>query len=314
MKKLFHVVITSHKLVIFRDEEDFLRCINCIGLICIRTGSRIDAFSLQSDHIHFTIMTDDLKRFVCLLRIAFSKYFNYKYSREGAVGDYPCFFLEIDGLYHTLAADSYVLRNALHHGVVIDVFGYEFNSSKCYFQEETGNRWLSNIDFSKYGKNQLLPKNCKIDPSFFMNKQGMIDYKFFVDARVVERNYSTVRSFRYHMNRYTSEEWKQEQERDKNDCPIITLNTIELPYSYDTRKIDKMLANEKRKSKDSRLLDIDVCQLIDNNYVKKMKVDSFALLTPDQKRAIADDISRKHYVSLKRCYRCLEYIPDKGKN
>lgn len=76
------------------------------------------------------VQTEDPVAFMYTMRQSYAKYFNHKYH----------FTLEVTGLHHMLAAMSYILRNALHHGIVPIPYAYPHCSVNAIFQKEMGKR------------------------------------------------------------------------------------------------------------------------------------------------------------------------------
>ena len=72
------------------------------------------------------------------MRQSYSKYFNRRYQRSGRLGEKHHFQLEIAGLHHHLAAMTYVLRNALHHGLVPIPYAYPHCTVNAIFRKEMG--------------------------------------------------------------------------------------------------------------------------------------------------------------------------------
>ena len=71
----------------------------------------------MSTHMHQLVQTTDPKGFMYCFRQSYGMYFNHKYHREGRLGEEHHFTMEVAGYHHTVAAASYTLRNAVHHGV-----------------------------------------------------------------------------------------------------------------------------------------------------------------------------------------------------
>ena len=140
MKKTYHLCLSAGDEILFRDEEDYNRGFNSFALALYKTDSTGLVESFQSTHCHLMIQAEDPSDFMFTMRQSYSKYFNRKYMREGRVGEKHHFALEVVGLYHHLAAMSYVLRNALHHGVVPIPYAYPHCSVNAVFQKEMGKR------------------------------------------------------------------------------------------------------------------------------------------------------------------------------
>ena len=140
MKKTYHLCLSGGDEVLFRDEEDYNRGFNSFALALHKTGSTGLVESFQSTHSHKMVQTEDPIAFMYVMRQSYAKYFNHKYQRSGRVGEKHHFTLEVTGLHHMLAAMSYILRNALHHGVVPIPYAYPHCSVNAIFQKEMGKR------------------------------------------------------------------------------------------------------------------------------------------------------------------------------
>ena len=155
MKKTYHLCLSAGDEVMFRDLEDYHRGFNCFALALYKTDSTGLVESIMSTHVHQLVQTHDPDVFMFCFRNPYSKYFNRKYLRLGSLGEKDFFSLEVVGYHHTLAAASYVLRNAVHHGVAPIPYAYPHNSSNAIFRKDMG-KFLSE---PLIGKKQYLKLN-----------------------------------------------------------------------------------------------------------------------------------------------------------
>lgn len=301
MKKQFHICVTSHSEVLFRDEEDLLRGINSLALACIYNETKICCFSFQSDHVHFDVITEEPSKLVWSFRRIYTMYFNQKYKRTDRLGEHSFYRIEIQGPRHIEAAESYILRNAVHHGIASTPFGYPFNSSQCYYAKDLGHEYLNAIDFKNYKKGTFLPQNRRIPKHYLMNPQGMIDPKYFIEISLVEKFFGSPRGYNYCMTRLSGEEWEKSQEKDNNGIEPITLRSIEKTYS---EKLESMYEHEKGRLS-THLSDIEVCTIIDKEYLRTFNCASYVQLTKDQKERIIKDLTRNKRVTKAQLFRCL---------
>ena len=302
MKKMFHVCIASHNEVMFRNPDDFKRATNCWAVALSNQESTSLAHSFMSDHIHFGVRTDNPALLVKRFRDSYNKYFNHKYLRKGALGDKSYFCIELDGVYHTLAAISYILRNCVHHGVCASPFAYPYSSACCYFREELNQGRLPTHKQDFAVRRNYLSKNIAVPSNYCFDSEGIIAQESYTEINYLRSLYGTHRSFLYYMNRLTSDEWQQEQQKDNNNLQIITLPIIEQGGST---SYSEMLANEKGRFNNHRLTDIDLCQIIDTRYVPAFKRQSYCQLTEMEKSKIMQDLKKKQYVADKQLMRCL---------
>ena len=136
-----------------------------------------------------------------------------------------------------------------------------------------------------------------------MNEKGMFLRESFMEIPQLEMMFITPRGFLYQMNRLSDEIWQKEQLDDKSGEPPITLDTIE--HSFDKKSVLSMLESEKGfKYNPSRMNDIELCNLIDNELVKQFQKTSVYDLTDTQKfklsQMLSNDLNLPPY-QIKRC-------------
>ena len=226
MKKTYHVCLSAGDEIMFRDLEDYNRGFNYFALALYKTGSTGLVESFMATHTHQVIQTADPNGFMWHFRQPYSLYFNHKYQRKGKLGENMHFTLEVVGHYHKLAAMSYALRNALHHGVVPIPYAYPHCSVNAIFKSEMGKshteKLLSERHYSRYiGRRTEYPSNYR------MSESGVFLRETVLDIPQVEDLYVSPRSFNYYMTRKSSEEWEAEQKKDNVECTPVTLSTIE---------------------------------------------------------------------------------------
>lgn len=218
MKKSYHLCLSAGDEIMFRDLEDYRRGFNCFAIALYKTGSTGLVEAFMSNHFHLMIQTEDPKDFMYNMRQPYSKYFNQKYGRNGALGEKEHFQLEIRGLHHHLAAMSYILRNPLHHGIAPIPYAYPHSSVNVIFQHEMGK---SNTDIlipeKSYYKH--IGRRAAYPDTYKMNDKGMFLRESVLDIVQVENMFATPRSFDYYMGRKTSEDWHKEQSKDNIDNP-----------------------------------------------------------------------------------------------
>lgn len=310
MKKIYNVCFSSHDEVLFRDEEDHARFINCYAHSLTRTESLSYCDVEMSDHGHYCIATDNLTCFSRSLHTSYSKYFNNKYKRHGRLGDHGYYAIEIYGLNHFLAAICYDLRNAVHHGVTPTPYMYPYSSVNCYFREALGKPLPKTRSMTKSDIRRTLPRYAKWSDAFVMDSSGVFLRDSFTETRVVERHFASARSFLYYMNRLSGEEWERLQSDDRRESPLITLELIEMPMltvkGTDTGSLlTRLKSNEYGRFSLPELDDMRLCSLIDHGYLSDFKASSIYELSTNDRIKIAADIRRKHRVSEAQLQRCL---------
>lgn len=133
MKKTYHLCLSAGDEVLFRDLEDYHRGFNYFAIALHKTGSTGLVESFMSTHSHKLVQTEDPAEFMHCLRLPYSMYFNRKYHRKGKLGENTHFTMEVVGHHHILAAASYILRNALHHGIAPIPYAYPHCSANAIY-------------------------------------------------------------------------------------------------------------------------------------------------------------------------------------
>lgn len=299
--KYYHICLSGKGEIMFRTDNDYNRAINCMALAAYKTNSKILAYAFMSTHIHVCIKTENPYKVITKYRYAYTRYFNAKYFRYGKLGMRHPFIIELEGLYHILAAICYVLRNPVHHGVCETPFGYSYSSINSYFRKALGKgavpkeMTLSSKLFYRY-----LPYKAPRPEKYRMNRNGAFIQQDFTATQEVEHLFVTGRAFCYYMNRISSEEWLREQEKDMNKKESITIKTIEAGIKDNS--LSEMLKNEHGKSDYHKISDIELCTLIDN---KIPAGSSIYTLDYSEKERIYQQLTEMRKFDSKQIQRCL---------
>lgn len=305
MKRSFHICLSSESEVMFRDEEDYDRGFNCFALALYKTDSTGLVESFMSNHAHLLAQCEYPEGLIGAYRMPYAKYFNHKYGRSGKLGEMRCFVLEVNGLYHHLAAMSYILRNALHHGVVSIPYAYPHSSVNVIFQREMGKRPVEDlISPSSYYRH--IGRRADFPDSYKMSSSGLFLRESVLDIPQVENMFASPRAFDYYMSRKTSEDWVKEQSKDNNSMLPITLETIESNVSMDP--VDQMLINESGRGNYRRITDIELCGIIDRIVREDFGKPSVYFLSPEEKISIANRLHKIHYPTNAQLQRCLVMV------
>ncbi len=328
-KRTYHICLSSANEVIFRSNEDYYRAFNCYALALYKTGSMSLADAFMSNHFHVVVQTDNPSKFIQSFRGSYSQYFNRKYHRNDKqqyyrddkqefhrstrLGERKCFCIEIKGLYHHLAAISYVVRNPVHHGLVATPFGYEHSSANVIFKRDLGKDFPGNpLPHKSHYKH--ISKNVKSPAHFQMSENGVYFRESVTDLQKVEYMYMSPRAFDYYMNRRTSEEWLKEQEKDGSGIQPITLELIEegfiknsdiKSYEMELKILNRMKSNEYGKGNYSKISDIELCTFIDNQMLQRFGKLSVYHLSGKEKIQIAAYLHKLFHPSEKQVARCL---------
>lgn len=303
MKKTYHLCLSAGEKVLFRDEKDYNRGFNCFALALYKTNSSGLVESFQSTHCHMVIQTEDPEGFMHTLRQSYSKYFNRKYQRQGRVGEKHHFTLEIVGLYHHIAAMTYVLRNALHHGIVPIPYSYPHCSANAIFRKEMG-KWNQENTLAEKHFYRFVGRKAQWPSHYKMSESGVFLRESVLDISQVENIYASPRAYNYYMSRKSGEEWEREQEKDKMHSKPIRLEDIEAGVSG--QPLEKMLRYESGRSNYRKMSDIDICTEVDRNIVPRFGKASVYHLTEKEKRQIAELLYRQYHLGEAQIRRCLE--------
>ena len=302
MRKTYHLCFSAGDEVMFRDLEDYNRGFNSFAIALYKTNSTGLVEAFMSTHMHLLVQTDYPKDFMMCFRLMYTMYFNKKYGRSGKLGEKLHFTMEVVGYHHTLAAMSYILRNALHHGVAPIPYAYPHCSANAIFMHEMGKRPEENLLPQKsYYKH--LGRTAEYPDSYKMNKSGVFLRESVLDIPQVENLFVTPRMFNFYMSRKSSEEWEAEQSKDQNNSPLINIQSIERGVNRES--VEKLLLFENGKADYRRLSDIDLCTEIDRNILPKYGKTSVYQLSSEEKTLIANHLYNTLHLNAAQIRRCL---------
>lgn len=304
MKKTYHLCLSAGEEVLFRDLEDYNRGFNCFAIALYKTVSSGLVESFMSTHSHQLVQTEAPTDLMYFFRMSYSMYFNRKYHRSGKLGEKNHFTMEVVGYHHILAASSYVLRNALHHGISPIPYAYPHCSANAIFMKEMGKSPCQRLIDPRHYR-RFIGKNAEYPASYKMNESGVFLRESVLDIPQVENLFVTPRAFNWYMSRKSSEEWEAEQGKDKNGKAPINIATIE--SGVITESTEKMLIYENGKTDYRRPSDIDICTEIDRNILPKYGKTSVYLLTRQEKQQIAEHLYRNLHIGERQIRRCLVF-------
>lgn len=308
MRKPFHICMSGGDELICRSEEDYIRLFNCIALAAYETDSVLLADAEMSSHVHLGVRTEDPHVLMSRAWLMYTRYFNSRYKRSGRLGEEEPFVLELDGLYHILAAICYILRNPLHHGVASTPFGYPFSSANAYFRKELG-KWVDEMLLPEKSHYRYLPRLSSYPEGYRMSSSGVYLRESVIDVAEVERMFVTPRSFLYCMNRLSSEEWTAEQEKDMSSHPSVTLEVIE--GGIGLQSLDKMLLNENGRMNYKAMSDIGLCAIIDKQLLPAIGKTSVYEMTMSEVSDALRHLRQTYHVNESQVRRCLAFTYDR---
>lgn len=253
----------------FRSEEDLVYGFNCFGAAVLLTESRALADGELTTHEHFGVQTDNPKELMFRTRTGYARYFNSKYGRSGRLGEKVYFCSEIEGVRRTIAFLSYINRQGRHHGLSETPFGYPHCSANVIFQKELGRSPTTNLMPEKF-RSGFLPESTAADrvPSDYrMAGNGLLLREDIIDTAYVEEVFVGPRNFLYYMNRLSGSDWDAEQSQEDSPCPIVTLESMEPWCSAQERQ--QLYTIEKGHADYSMMSDLELCGLIDKEYIPR---------------------------------------------
>lgn len=304
MKKTYHLCLSAGNETLFRDEEDYNRGFNSLALALYKTNSTGLVESFQSTHFHLVVQSENPADMMYAMRQSYSKYFNRRYQRSGRLGEKHHFQLEISGLHHHLAAMTYVLRNALHHGLVPIPYAYPHCTVNAIFRKEMGKTHIEK-ELSQNSFYRFVGRKAEWPSHYRMNDKGLFLRESVLDIVQVENMYATPRAFNYYMSRKSGEEWEKEQEKDNIGASPIRLEDIEQGINGQTK--EKMLIYESGRSDYRKISDIDICHEIDRNIIPKYGKASVYHLSRTEKEQIGEFLFRTFRIGEAQIRRCLAF-------
>lgn len=304
MKKTYHLCLSAGNETLFRDEEDYNRGFNSLALALYKTNSTGLVESFQSTHFHLVVQSENPADMMYAMRQSYSKYFNRRYQRSGRLGEKHHFQLEIAGLHHHLAAMTYVLRNALHHGLVPIPYAYPHCTVNAIFRKEMGKTHIEN-ELNQNSFYRFVGRKAEWPSHYRMNDKGLFLRESVLDIVQVENMYATPRAFNYYMSRKSGEEWEKEQEKDNIGASPIRLEDIEQGINGQTK--EKMLIYESGRSDYRKISDIDLCNEIDRNIIPKYGKASVYHLSRTEKEQIGEFLFRTFRIGEAQIRRCLAF-------
>ena len=304
MKKTYHLCLSAGNEAMFRDLEDYHKGFNYFALALHKTGSTGLVESFMSTHTHQLVQTANPEEFMRCFRQPYSMYFNHKYHRSGKLGENVHFTMEVVGYHHKIAAASYVLRNALHHGIAPLPYAYPHCSANSIFRKEMG-KFLDENILPKRRHSRFLSRRAEYPSSYKMSESGIFLRETVLDIPQVENLFVTPRAFNFYMSRKSSEEWEAEQSKDGNGMSAINISAIE--KGVPIHSIERMLVFENGKADYRKISDIELCTSLDDLVRKQYGQPSVYMLSEMQKQTIAEDLYRRLHIGESQIRRCLAF-------
>ena len=302
MKKTYHLCLSAEEEVMFRDNEDYHRGFNSFALALYKTGSTGLGESIMSTHTHQLVQTDCPEDHMNLFRKSYVTYFNHKYQRHGRLGEKMHFTMEVVGYHHILAAISYTLRNALHHGVASIPYAYPHCSANAFFRREMG-KFMNERTLPANMVHRHIGRRAEFPDSYKMGESGVFLRESVLDVPQVENLFVTARAFNFYMTRKSSEEWEREQTKDGNGLAPVNLTLIE--NGIRDCSLEMMQIFENGKADYRKITDIELCTELDALARNRYGKHSVYQLFRKEKEQIAEYLYKVRHIGETQIRRCL---------
>ena len=226
------------------------------------------------------------------------------HSDNGASGGlYP----ENKIVLHSEAAVSYVLRNPSSHEVCVNPYDYPFSSIMLYFKSLIVSPGQQKSMQEIKGKRGVRPRLISVTNSLpewvDVDSDGQVIPDQIVCSDLVEGYFGSYNAFNFGLNRRDYEQWNTQQMNDEQPSDPITLASIE-PY-LSVEEVGRILKLNPGWIKEKRVKDIDLCHIVDNEYVQRYHKKSYACLSTSEKLEISRKLLKDRNVTVHQVERCL---------
>lgn len=125
------VVRGNNRELIFREDHDYLTCLNYIKQTMAKNGCALHAYALMPDHVHLLLTplnTHSVSKALQLLARLYVQYFNQRYTRTGTLwaGRYKSAL--VDPEVYALNCYRYIETNPLRARLVEQLAEYPWSS------------------------------------------------------------------------------------------------------------------------------------------------------------------------------------------
>lgn len=305
--KIYHLCYTSHGEVLCRKFLDYCMLFNCIAQATICTDAQLLAYAIMSSHVHLIVITGYPAAYIQRIRSSYTQMFNIRYHRKGALGEPSFFSLELKGRHHIAAAISYVLRNPSGYEVCVNPYDYPFSSINLYFKSmivspEQRKHW-NELKGKKGGHSRLISVTNSLPEWIDIDSDGRINPAQIVCSDLVEGYFGSYNAFDFGLSRRDYEQWNTQQMNDELSSDPVTLASIE-PY-MSAEEVSRILRQNPGWIKEKRIKDIDLCNIVDSEFVPQYHKKSYACLSTSEKLEISRKLLKNRSVTVRQVERCL---------
>ena len=127
----YHVMSRGNRrTVLFKDNSDYMRFLECVALARKQYGFRIHSICLMSNHFHVIVGTDEVKLWKIMQKMLhpYSMDFNHKYHFTGHVFESRYTACLIEDERYFLEASRYIHLNPVKAKMVREPLDYVYSS------------------------------------------------------------------------------------------------------------------------------------------------------------------------------------------
>lgn len=191
----FFLVSTDHLTdrIWFKDDEDFRIGMNYVAILAAKSGVRVLAFILMSNHVHFVLEGDpaEVDAFINEFKRRYSMYYRHKYGsaeflRRNSVDIKPV-GLEDESLERAIA---YVQMNSVAANICAHASLYPWGSGSAFFNSGLT---LGKAPSAYSGRMlcKMMHSNESVPDTLRINERGYVEPASFVAVRFVEKLFRT---------------------------------------------------------------------------------------------------------------------------
>src|SRR5688500_13286531 len=148
---IYHVLDRGDRReAIFRDETDRVRFLETLGEVCGRTGWRVHAYVLMSNHYHFMLETPEANLVAGMrwFQTTWTMRFNRRHHLSGHLfqGRYKAVVVDPEAGAYFVVLSDYIHLNPVRAGLVglqQRLFDYRWSSYPHYVVERNRPAWLA---------------------------------------------------------------------------------------------------------------------------------------------------------------------------
>jgi REP element-mobilizing transposase RayT len=236
--------------ILFLSTADFVAGINRIALILCRLGLahpvQVICFCLMDNHLHIILygLEDDCDLFMARYKQATELWLRF-HGGDNLPG-------KVWNIGHWLIPDSerlketiaYIHRNPLAAGMAVTPAGYLWSSASLLFSDHT---WIKKTaipigNLSTYERRNLFSSKSELPGDWLYLSDGLIWPGNFVNYKLMERQFKSVRDYQFYMNKGVESDINQQIYGDAASLPdgeiAMLARSISKEYSGTDRIAD----------------------------------------------------------------------------